>query len=124
MPTLKKTLLSEMLSANQDSQENKSKILELQNAIASLQEQQGKKADDMKEQERIFEELVVLYPQVRKLALAKTHELQTARTVGVSVLLVNVVSKKPLSKEDQTRMIAWLKTRTGVDLVKLILVAD
>lgn len=124
VPTLKKTLLSEMLSANQDSQENKSKILELQNAIASLQEQQGKKADDMKEQERIFEELVVLYPQVRKLALAKTHELQTARTVGVSVLLVNVVSKKPLSKEDQTRMIAWLKTRTGVDLVKLILVAD
>lgn len=122
--TLKKTLLPEVLSAKQDSQDNKSKILDLQNAIASLQEQQGKQVDYLKEQERISEELVVLYPQVQKLALARTYELQTARTERVNVLLVNVVSKKPLSKVDQHRMVAWLKTRTGVDQVRLTLAAD
>jgi uncharacterized hydrophobic protein (TIGR00271 family) len=118
--SLKKTLLAEILSSSQESLENKNQqILDLQKQVTSLQEQQNKQAGYLKEQQLIFDELVAQYPQVLKLALAKTDELQMNHTGKQSVLLVNIASKKTFSKEDRHRIVAWFKVRAGVDQVKL-----
>lgn len=122
---LKKSLLAEVLSSSQDTLESKNKqILDLQKEISSLQGQQNKQADYLKEQQKIFEELVAQYPRVMKLALAKADELQAGHTDKQTVLLVNVTSKNAFSKEDRHRISAWLKVRTGVDQVKLAIGKD
>lgn len=123
--TLKKSLLSEVLNTNQLVFDSKNKqIQDLQNTIANLQEQQKKQTDFRKEQQSIFAELVAQYPQVMKLALAKTDELQSNQTEKHSVLLVNATLNKALSPEDRRRISAWLKVRTDVDQVKLSIAID
>jgi uncharacterized hydrophobic protein (TIGR00271 family) len=123
--SLKKSLLTEILSANQVASDSKNKeIQDLQNEVSNLKEQQSKQADYIKGQEIIFNELVAQYPQVQKLAMAKTDELQTSPDKKQSVLLVDITSKKALSRADRRRIAAWLKVRTGTDLVKLGIAPD
>lgn len=118
--SLKKSLLADVLNSNQETFDTKNKqIQDLQKEISSLQARQIQQAESLKEQQEIFEELVAQYPQVQKLAIAKTDEHQTSGTDKPPVLLVSMVSKKTLSREDRRRIIAWLKVKTGVDQVKL-----
>jgi uncharacterized hydrophobic protein (TIGR00271 family) len=123
--SLKKSLLSEVLNTNQETFDSKNKqILDLQNEVSNIQTQQSTQAENLKEQQKIFAELVAQYPQVQKLDIAKTNELQTGHTEKLSVILANVVTKKKLSRDDQRRIAAWLKVRTGVDQVKLAIEFD
>lgn len=123
--TLKKSLLTEILNTNQVTFDSKNKqIQDLQSEVASLREQQSKQADSLKDQQSISEELFAQYPQVIKLAMAKTDEFQPGRAKKLTVLLIHVASKKTLSKEDRRRISAWLKVRTGVGQVKLTTATD
>lgn len=116
--SLKQSLLTEVISANQNTLDDKNRqIQDLQNKLASLQEQQP--SGYLKDRQAVFAELVAQYPQVQKLALAKTEEIQTGGSEKLTVLLVNAVSRKPLSGEDRRRIAAWPKVRTGADQVKL-----
>lgn len=123
--SLKKSLLTEILNSNQQTFDSKNKQLqELQNEIAQLRSQQSQQAEYLNEQQKIFAELVAQYPQVQKLAVAKTDEHLTSGTDKLSVLLVNVTSKKAFTKVERRRIAAWLKVKAGVDQVKLTIEAD
>lgn len=123
--SLKKSLLTEILSSNQQTFDSKNKQLqELQNEITQLRSQQSQQAEYLNEQQKIFAELVAQYPQVKKLAVAKTDEHLTSGTDKHSVLLVNVTSKKSFTREERRRIAAWLKVKTGADQVKLTIEAD
>lgn len=124
--SLKKSLLSDVLSANQVTFSVKDKLIEdrnreiqsLKTEISGLQAAQAQEAADRKGQQKIFDELVVQYPQINRLAIAKTSERIEGGAAGPSVLLVDVTSKKTFSREDRRRIVAWLKVRAGVDDVK------
>lgn len=123
--SLKKSLLTEILSSNQQTFDSKNKQLqELQNEIAQLRSQQSQQAEYLNEQQKIFAELVAQYPQVKRLAVAKTDEHLTSGTDKHSVLLVNVTSKESFTREERRRIAAWLKVKTGADQVKLTIEAD
>jgi hypothetical protein len=117
--SLKKSLLAELVNSNQDIFDPKNKqIRDLQNQLALLQAQQSV---SLEEQKKIFNELLAQYPQVQKLALAKTNVHQANRDVKAPVLLVDIASNKAFTKTEQERIIAWLKVRTEVDQVKLLI---
>lgn len=118
--SLKKSLLADVLNTNQFTFDSKNKqIHDLQNEITRLQSQQNLQTEYQKEQQKIFAELIAQYPQLIKLAVAKTEEHQTNTAEKSSVLLVNIVSKKAIFREDRRRIVAWLKVKTGVEQVKL-----
>lgn len=117
--SLKKSLLAELVNSNQDIFDTKNKqIRDLQNQLALLQAQQSV---SLEEQKKIFKELLAQYPQVQKLALAKTYVYQSSKDDKTPVLLVDIASSKAFSKTEQKRIIAWLKVRTEVDQVKLLI---
>lgn len=123
--SLKKSLLTDILNTNQQAFDSKNKQLqELQDELSKLRAQQGQQAEDLKEQQKIFAELVAQYPQVTKLAVAKTDVHQTGHAEKLPILLINIASKKTLSREERRRIVAWLKVKTGVDQVKITLEAD
>lgn len=118
--SLRQSLLSEMLSANQQTFDSKNKqIQELQGELLRLQAPQNQHTDDTREQQKIFAELIAQYPKIQKMALAKTEQQQMGNAEKSSILLVNVTVKAALSKEDVRRIIAWLKVRSGAAQVKL-----
>jgi hypothetical protein len=117
--SLKKSLLAELVNTNQDIFNAKNKqIRDLQNQLTQLQAQQSV---SLEEQRMIFRELLAQYPQVQRLALAKTSVYQTTKDDKTPVLLVDIASSEAFSKSDQQRIIAWLKVRTEVDQVKLLI---
>ena len=118
--TLKKSLLADVLSSNQEKFDSKNKQLEiLQNEVISLRALQAQQDESLSEQKKIGEEFFAQYPEVKRLSLARTKEYQPGQTTTSSVLLVSAAMKKPFSKEVQRRISAWLKVRTGVDKVSL-----
>lgn len=118
--SLKKSLLADVLNSNQKTFDSKNNQLQaLQNEIATLHAQQNQHIELVNEQKKIFDELVAQYPQIDKLAIAQTKEYQVSTTVRPTVLLLNVSAKKSLLREDQRKILAWLKVRTGVDQVIL-----
>lgn len=118
--SLKKSLLSEVLSNNQQTFDLKNKQLQdLQGEVAMLRAQQARQAEDSSDQQRIFEELSVQYPEIRKLAIARVKEFQTGGAADGFVLLVNLTSEKALSREARRRIGAWLKVRTRSERVIL-----
>lgn len=119
--TLKKALLAEVINSNQITFDTKNKqIQSLQDEISIMRGQQNLQTEYQKKQKEIFEELVAQYPQVDKLAAARTNEYLTNSTETPSILLVNVTSKKAFTREERRRIAAWLKVKTGVDKVKLV----
>ncbi|ADE11155.1 TIGR00341 family protein [Sideroxydans lithotrophicus] len=119
--SLKKSLLAELLNTSQDIFDTKNKqIHDLQKQIALLQEQQAEQSASLAEQKKIFDELLAQYPQVQKLSFAKAMEHQTGKSDNAIVLLVSISTKKALSKTEQQRISAWLKVRTEVAQVKLL----
>ncbi len=129
--SLKKSLLADVLSSNQQTFDSKNKQLQvIETELSSLREQYSQQSErikeqknqqdaQLKEQQQIFNELSAQYPQVIKLAIARTNAYQAGTTAGPSVLLLNVTSKKAISRADRKKILAWLKVRTGVDEVKL-----
>lgn len=117
---LKKSLLAEILDTNSEVFDSKNRqIQDLQNEILSMRAQQSRQTMQLEDQQKIFDELVAQYPQVQKLSIAKTSEYQTDRNEKSSVLLVDITSRKILSRDERRRIAAWLKVRAGTDQVKL-----
>ncbi len=100
--SLRKSLLNEILTAHQVTDDVK-----------------GRQTLNLKEQKKIFDELVAQYPQIKKLAIAKVGEIQADQPQQFFVLLVNIKTKRALSREDLRKITAWLKVRTEVNQVKL-----
>ncbi|MDD2774639.1 MAG: TIGR00341 family protein [Gallionella sp.] len=120
--TLRKSLLSDVLSNNQEVFDAKNhQILDLKQQLANFQVQKIQQTSNLADQQKIFDEFLAQYPQVQKLAIAKTTEYQPSSAVQATVLLVNVTTNKAFSKEDRRRSTAWLQVRAGVDSVKLII---
>jgi hypothetical protein len=118
--SLKKSVLADVLNSNQQTFNTKNKQLQdLQNELSRLQFQQNSNDNHLKDNKKIFDEMIAQYPQVERISIAKTVEYQTMAAIGRTVLLLNVVTKKSISREDRRKIIAWLKVRTGVEQVKL-----
>jgi uncharacterized hydrophobic protein (TIGR00271 family) len=118
--SLKKALLADVLSTNQQSFDSKNKKLQdLEGEIATLHAQQQQQIELLLDQKKIFDELVAQYPQVEKLAIAKTDERLTSSTVTSPVLLLSLTAKKGMSGADRRKIVAWLKVRAQVGQVKL-----
>lgn len=113
--SLKKSLLADVLNTNQ--QANK-QLQDLQNEVLSLRALQHQQTARLAEQKKIQAELIVQYPQVLRLAIAKTDEFKRRDTAKSSILFVNITSKTKISSSDKNRIINWLKVRTGVEQVK------
>ncbi len=117
---LKKSLLSEVLSNNQavfDAKNQQIQALEAQ--VAQLTAQQGQQAALRQTEQTLLGEFAVLFPQVRKLALAKSTLYTTDRQESTPVLLVTVIANKRLSRDELRRSADWLKVKTGVADVRL-----
>ena len=118
--SLKKSLLAEVLHSNQKALNTENtQVLALKSAIASLKALQDQHADNLKEEQKIFEELVAQYPEIKQLSTARATEYHADQTSHASVLLVNMTTRKVFSRTERRRISAWLKVRTGVDKVKL-----
>lgn len=118
--SLKKSLLSEVLSSNQETFDIKNKqLMDLQSEVTMLRAQQARQLADSNDQQKIFDELLAQYPEIRKLAIARVKEFQADGADDHFVLLVNLTSDKALSREASRRIIAWLKVRTHTERVFL-----
>lgn len=119
--SLRKSLLSDVVSKNQEVFDSKNQqIQDLKQQVADFQAQKMQQTSYLADQQKIFDEFLAQYPQVQKLAIAKTTEYQPSSAVQATVLLVNVTTNTAFSKEDRRRSAAWLQVRAGVDRVKLI----
>lgn len=119
--SLRKSLLSDVVSKNQEVFDSKNQqIQDLKQQVADFQAQKMQQTSYLADQQKIFDEFLAQYPQVQKLAIAKTTEYQPISAVQATVLLVNVTTNTAFSKEDRRRSAAWLQVRAGVDRVKLI----
>ncbi len=120
--SLKKSLLADVVNSNQQTFDVKNKQLQiLQDELNRLRLQQNQRDEQLKDQQKIFDELVAQYPKIQKVAIATTREQQLAPAKGESVLLLYITSKQTISQSDRKKIIAWLKVRTGVAQVKLTL---
>ncbi|MDD2722151.1 MAG: TIGR00341 family protein [Gallionella sp.] len=116
--SLKKSLLADIVNTTKDKFDSKNKELDdLKNEVTQLRASQHLQSEALKEQKQISEEFFVQYPQITSISLAKTTEYQPNQDSKSSVLLVNALVKKALSREDQRKINAWLKVRTGADKV-------
>lgn len=118
--SLTKSLLSGIFNSSQEALDAKNKqIQELQNTISDLRAQRDSQIGKPNERQKIFSELAAQYPQVKKLSIAKTDELQTGGSAKNTVLFINITADKPLPQEDRHKIAAWLKIRAAADEVKL-----
>jgi len=118
--SLRKSLLADVLHSSQKAlNAENTQIQALQSAISKLKSLQDEHADRVKEEQKLFDELVAQFPQIKRLSTAKTTEYQAGKATQASVLLINITANKNLTKTERRRISAWLKIRTGVDKVKL-----
>lgn len=121
--SLTKSLLASVLGATQGTLDSKNKqIQEMDSTILKLRAEKDTQWGGQLEQKKIFDELVVLYPQIQKAAIAKTTEYPIGNVTSKSLLLVYISSDKPLSIADQHKITAWLKARTDANQVALTVV--
>ena len=119
--SLKKTLLSEVLSANTVAFNDKDKqierrekrIGELQEEVVRLKAQQAVIDDAQKDREKMVRELSAQYPQASKIAIAMATDSD-----GGKVLLVDFFAQRAPAREERKRLVAWLKVRAGVEAVR------
>lgn len=106
-------ILKDVLGSSQQTMEEKNKrILALEKEISMISA-----AND--DQQRIARELMAQYPDIHRAVLAVAPVWEADGTTKSRMAVVNVDSRKPLSDEDERRIIAWLKTRMGVGQVRL-----
>lgn len=118
--SLKKSLLADVLNSNQQTFDAKNRQLQdLQNELSRLRLEQRNKDDLLKDNKKIFDELVAQYPQIERLSIARTREYKTAAATESTVLLLHLATRKTISRDDRHKIISWLKVRTGVERVEL-----
>ncbi|MFA6061213.1 MAG: TIGR00341 family protein [Gallionella sp.] len=118
--SLKKSLLADVLNSNQQTFDTKNKQLQdLQNELSRVQLQQSNNDNYLKDNKKIFDELIAQYPQIERFSIAKTTEYKIGAAISPTVLLLHLTTSKSISKDDRHKIISWLKVRTGVEQVNL-----
>lgn len=108
LASLKTSLLTDLYGTSQK------RIQELESELA-----QSKTA--LIEGRSITRELAVQYPMISQVALAKTPLWRNDGTTTESSLLAYLVVQHPVPAADQKKIIAWLKVRTNMDHVRLVI---
>lgn len=112
--SLKTDLLKDLYSTNLKGSEEKSKrILALENELA-----QSKAAQP--DGQSIARELQTQYPMLKHIALAKTPLWNADGSIGENTLIAYLVVRRSITTEDQKKIVAWLKVRTNMQHVRLL----
>lgn len=115
LASLRAGLLKDLLGSSQQTiAEKEQRIDELEKALSLVSAEHG-------EQQKIARELQAQYPAITHIVLAKAPKWEADGSTKSSVLIVRVASKRPLRIEDRHRIRKWLKVRTGVEEVSLII---
>jgi uncharacterized hydrophobic protein (TIGR00271 family) len=107
LASLKTSLLSDLYSSSQK------RIQDLEKELSQAKANQA-------EGQSFARELVTQYPMISRVALSKTPIWQTDGTTRESSLLVYLVVKQPIPEADQKKIVAWLKVRTNMNDVRLV----
>lgn len=107
LASLKTSLLSDLYSSSQK------RIQDLESELAKAKTSQV-------EGRNIARELAVQYPMISRVALANTPIWQNDGSTTESSLLAYLVARQPVPAADQKKIIAWLKIRTHIDHVRLV----
>jgi len=106
-------LLKDVLGSTQQTLEEKNK------QILLLEKELFAATAKLTEQQQAAKELYAQYPSINKVAMAKTPVWEADGTSKSNILIVQLGSKKSLSKADKLRIVAWLKVKMGVEQIKL-----
>jgi len=114
LDSLKTNLLTDLYTLNIKSSEEKDKHIQaLKNQLAQV------KAEQLDVQ-RIASELKTQYPMVRQVALAKAPIWQADGSKNEISLIVYLVVNRPINAADQKKITEWMKIRTSMDQVRLM----
>lgn len=114
LASLKTNLLSDLYSTSQKAGEEKEKrIQQLENELATVKAEQP-------DGQSIAQELRTQYPMLQKVVLAKAPVWLADGTTKETALLAYLMVSKPIRTADQKKIIAWLKVRTKMEHVRLI----
>lgn len=114
LASLKTDLLSDLYSTSLKTGEEKDK------RIATLEGQLEKLKSDQIDGQSIAQEMRTQYPALQRLALAKAPLWTADGSSAESALVAYLVVSKPLSAADRKKITAWLKVRTKMEHVRLI----
>ena len=113
--SLKISLLKDMYSTRLKTSEEKDKRIQtLENELEQIKAEQ-------QDGQNIARELRTQYPMLQRLALAKTPIWQADGSANESSLIAYLVVSRPISATDQKKIIAWLKVRTKMEHVRLVI---
>jgi uncharacterized hydrophobic protein (TIGR00271 family) len=114
LASLKTNLLSDLYSTSQKAGEEKDKhIRELENELAKARAEQP-------DGQSIARELRTQYPMLQKVVLAKAPVWLADGSTTETSLLAYLMVSEPIPDADQKKIIAWLKVRTKMEHVTLI----
>jgi len=114
LASLKTNLLSELYSTSQKAGEEKEKrIQQLEGELAKLKAEQP-------DGQSIAQELRTQYPMLQKVVLAKAPVWLADGTTKETALLAYLMVNKPIRAVDRKKIVAWLKVRTKMEHVRLI----
>jgi len=114
LATLKTSLLSDLYSTSVKSSEEKDKHIQL--LEAELAQFKAAQPDT----KSIAQELRTQYPQLLRVALVKTPVWETDGSKADNFLIAYIVAGSPITSADQRKIIAWLKVRTRMEQVRLL----
>lgn len=113
--SLKTSLLSDLYSTSQKASETKDK------QIQALEQELVQIKAEQPDGQSIARELRTQYPKLRRVALAKTPVWDADGSNSTMSLIAYLVVGEPLPAADQKKIIAWLKVRTKMDTVRLVI---
>ena len=112
--SLKTSLLKDLYSTRLKTSEEKDKRIQtLENELDQIKAEQ-------QDGQNIARELRTQYSMLQRLALAKTPIWQADGSANESSLIAYLVVSRPISATDQKKIIAWLKVRTKMEHVRLV----
>ena len=115
LASLKTNLLSDLYSTSQKAGEEKNqRIQQLESELAKVKAEQP-------DGQSIAQELRTQYPMLQQVVLAKAPVwLAADGSTRETELLAYLTVSKPISASDQKKIVAWLKVRTKMEHVRLI----
>ncbi len=112
--SLKTSLMQDLYSARLKTGEEKDKHIQM------LEKELAQIRADEPDSQSIARELHTQYPMLLRVALAKAQLWQADGSTAENSLIAYLVVSRPISAPDQNKIIAWLKVRTKMDSVRLI----
>lgn len=113
--SLKTSLLKDLYTARLKTTEETDKH------IRALEDQLELIKAEQPDSQSITRELHTQYPNLLKVALAKTPIWKSDGSTAESSLIVYLEIDRPIPKSDQKKIVAWLKIRTKTEHVRLLI---